>query len=133
MSKRARVVAIVAGLVAAVGTGAIVYRATFRGEAGLKYERMAEPARTVVRDESGTVLAVLTDGARMVVLRGKGRTIAEPKTTTVTVSTLAVARLAPQPWRPGEEKSDWFRAWFPAAVASTAPDLIDVALQYGPD
>jgi hypothetical protein len=98
----------------------------------LSFQRLDNPARTLVRDGRGVAVAVLTDGARTVVFSGAGRTLAEPSTTGATVYTLAVVRLAPSAWHPGDERQAWFRRWFPQAMKSTAPDIIDIALQYAP-
>jgi len=119
-------------LVLILAAGFVAYRRFAAADTGLRYERASNPARTLVRDGNDFPLAIFTDGARTVVLRGPGRTIGEPATTTATVTTLAVVRLAPRPWRAGDEASAWFHTWFPAARTSTKPDLIDIAMQYGP-
>ena len=125
------ILATVLTLTAMIAVGGIAYQKFSADDTGLRYERAADPARTIIRDGAGYPLAILTDGARTAALRGPGRTIAEPATTTATVSTLAVVRLTPRPWRAGDEDSTWFHTWFPAALTSTDPDLIDIALQYG--
>lgn len=98
--------------------------------ADLRYDRLANPARTVVRDRSGTVLATFTDGARTVALTGPTRTFAEPRFTKATVTTSTWVRLAPQPWAAGAEKADWFAPWFDKARKDTSPDVFDTAMQY---
>jgi hypothetical protein len=97
------------------------------------YERMSGPARTVVRDEAGTVVALLTDGARTVVLTGPERTFSEPTSTDATVTTTAWVRLAPRPWKAGAEDDGWFTTWFEAARKDTSPDVFATAFQYVDD
>ncbi|MGK4597964.1 NlpC/P60 family protein [Amycolatopsis sp. w19] len=97
---------------------------------GYTYERLENPARTVVRDSLGTQLASFTDGSRSVLLSGKSRTFAEPKFTTVTVTSSAWIRFAPEPWKAGAEREGWFRDWLPKALGDTSPDLLAIALQY---
>jgi len=123
----------VAAVLIVVGTGVGTAGCGSSGtDGGLVFPRLDSPDRTLVRDRKGATLAVLTDGARTVVFSGPGRTLAEPSTTTASVFTLAVVRLAPQPWHAGDERAAWFRRWFDRARASTDPDIIDVALQYAP-
>ncbi len=94
------------------------------------YERLANPARTVVRDEAGTVVATLTDGARTAVLTGPERTFSEPASTDATVTTTSWVRLAPQAWKAGAENAPWFKTWFPKARTDTSPDVFATAFQY---
>ncbi|KZB80330.1 NlpC/P60 family protein [Amycolatopsis regifaucium] len=94
------------------------------------YERLEAPGRTIVRDSAGTQLASFTDGSRTVMLTGRSRTFTEPKFTTVTITSSAWVRFAPQPWKEGAEKEPWFRDWLPKAVGDTSPDLLAIALQY---
>ncbi|MFG3055570.1 NlpC/P60 family protein [Kitasatospora sp. NPDC048239] len=101
-----------------------------RAAAGYRYERLAGPDRTVVRDARGGVLATLTDGARTAVLAGPSRTFAEPGTTTATLVNDSWVRLMPQPWRAGAENEAWFRGWFQQSLGSTADDVLAIALQY---
>lgn len=96
----------------------------------LVYERLAEPARTVVRDQAGAVVAVFTDEARTALLTGPRRSFSEPKATRATVNTSSWVRLLPQPWRAGAESEDWFTAWFTAARADTSPDVLAIAAEY---
>ncbi|MFD1152507.1 NlpC/P60 family protein [Saccharothrix hoggarensis] len=98
--------------------------------ADLVYERLAQPARTVVRDRAGTVVATFTDDARTAVLDGPRRTFSEPKATSATIDTAAWVRLLPRPWQAGAETSDWFRSWFDEARADTSPDVLAVATEY---
>ncbi|WP_084175847.1 NlpC/P60 family protein [Actinokineospora spheciospongiae] len=95
-----------------------------------RFERLAEPARTVVRDAAGTTLATFTDGARTAVLTGPSRTLAEPRFTTATVTTTAWVRLLPRPWSPNAETEPWFTPWFDQHGGSTEPDVLAVATQY---
>src|SRR4051794_3364157 len=46
--------------------------------AGPTFDRLANPGRTEVRDQTGAVLATFTDGARTVALTGPKRTFSEP-------------------------------------------------------
>lgn len=94
------------------------------------YTRDSSPARTVVSTESGTQVAVLTDGARTVCFSGPTRTFAEPATTTATVTTDSWVRLAPKAWSEGAQDAGWFAAWFPGQVGSTGPDLFGLYTQY---
>ncbi|MFJ8313455.1 MULTISPECIES: C40 family peptidase [unclassified Streptomyces] len=101
-------------------------------EDGPGYQRLDGPARTVIRDGDGTAVAVLTDGARTVLFTGAERTFTEPATTTASVTTRAVVRLAPRPWHAGAADEEWFKRWFAAARASHDPDILDIAAQYLP-
>ncbi|HEV7976350.1 C40 family peptidase [Amycolatopsis sp.] len=94
------------------------------------YERVENPARTLVRQASGPLIATLTDGSRTVMLAGPSRTFREPKFTTVEVTTTAWVRLAPQPWAAGAEKAEWFRTWLAKSAGDTSPDIFAVAMQY---
>ncbi len=97
---------------------------------GYTYERLENPARTVVRDAAGGQLASFTDGSRTVLLTGKSRTFSEPKFTQVTITSTGWVRLAPQEWKAGAEKEKWFTDWLPKAVGDTDPDILAIALQY---
>ncbi|MEU4743256.1 NlpC/P60 family protein [Actinosynnema sp. NPDC023658] len=96
----------------------------------LVYERLDNPARTVVRDQAGGVVAVLTDDARTALLTGPRRAFSEPKATPAVVNTSSWVRLLPQPWRAGAEGEDWFTGWFSRARGDTGPDVLAVATQY---
>ena len=97
---------------------------------GPRFDRLTNPGRTVVRDQTGAVLATFTDGARTVALTGPSRTFAEPRFTDATITTTTWVRLAPQAWAPGAEKAAWFGPWFAAARRDTSPDVFAVAMQY---
>lgn len=97
----------------------------------LRYERLAKPARTVVRDANGAVVGTFTDGARTAVLTGPSRTFSEPRTTKAKVTTDAWVRLMPQAWTKGAETSGWFKDWFKKNLNSTSDDVFAVAMQYG--
>lgn len=98
--------------------------------AGPTFDRLANPDRTVVRDQAGAVLATFTDGARTVALTGPKRTLREPRFTTATITTTTWVRLAPEPWTAGAEKAPWFAQWFEQARQDTSPDVFGVAMQY---
>ncbi|SEQ29211.1 hypothetical protein SAMN05216481_105304 [Streptomyces radiopugnans] len=51
------------------------------------WERLKNPDRSVLRDESGQVLATFTDGSRTAALTGPSRTFTEPANTTSRVVT----------------------------------------------
>ena len=92
--------------------------------AGWTFERLKNPARTLVRDERGALLATLTDGSRSVVLTGPVRTFTESTTAAVTTSTSWV-RLLPQP-----ATSTIDVGWLTTALADRSPDVLAVAMQY---
>lgn len=96
----------------------------------LRFERVADPARTLVKDAQGRLVASFTDGARTVRLTGRPRTFSDPAFTSATVTTDAWIRLAPHEWRAGAERQAWFRPWLDKALASTTPDVLAVATQY---
>jgi cell wall-associated NlpC family hydrolase len=95
-----------------------------------RFDRLENPPRTVVRDQTGAVIATFTDGARTVALTGPARTFTEPRFTTAAIKTTTWVRLAPEPWTPGAEKAAWFAQWFEAARKNTSPDMFDIAMQY---
>lgn len=95
-----------------------------------RFDRLANPGRTVVRDQAGAVLATFTDGARTVALTGPARTFAEPRFTDATITTTTWVRLAPEVWAPGAEKAAWFGPWFEKARQDASPDVFAVAMQY---
>ncbi|SOR80315.1 MULTISPECIES: NlpC/P60 family protein [Streptomyces] len=96
----------------------------------LHFERIGNPARTVARDPSGTVVATFTDGARTAVLTGPSRTFAEPRTTDAKVVTKSWVRLLPKPWARGAERSGWFRTWLTSRLGSRDPDILATAFDY---
>ncbi|UKY53168.1 NlpC/P60 family protein [Streptomyces inhibens] len=100
------------------------------GASSYTYDRLAGPARTVVRDAKGGVAATLTDGARTAVLTGPSRTFTEPHTTKAKIVTDSWVRLMPKPWKAGTEKQKWFTDWFAAFHRSARPDLLAVSQQY---
>lgn len=95
-----------------------------------RYERLAAPPRTVVRDERGVIVATFTDGARTAVINGPSRTFQNPVRTQTQVTTPAWVRLTPEPWTPGAERAAWLRPWLDAAVADRGDDVLAVAAQY---
>jgi len=100
-------------------------------QASYRYERLTKPSRTVVRDAHGSIVATLTDTARTAVLIGPSRSFAEPRTTDATVTSDSWVRLMPRKWSKGSENRAWFRAWFKKNQGSTAPDILEMAMQYG--
>ncbi|POX48805.1 hypothetical protein C3489_26265 [Streptomyces sp. Ru71] len=100
-------------------------------QASYRYERLTGPARTVVRDARGSVVATLTDGARTAVLTGPSRTFTEPRTTAAVVTSDSWVRLMPRPWSKGTEGKAWFRDWFAQYEGSARPDILAMAMQYG--
>ncbi|MFE6779683.1 NlpC/P60 family protein [Streptomyces sp. NPDC057702] len=97
---------------------------------GYTYDRLSGPARTVVRDAAGAVVATLTDGARTAVLTGPSRTFAEPATTDARVVTDAWVRLLPRPWAADQRDAPWFPGWLAARRADRDPDILAMATQY---
>ncbi|WP_371481146.1 C40 family peptidase [Kitasatospora sp. NBC_00315] len=95
-----------------------------------RYERLAGPDRTVVRDGAGGVVATLTDGARTALLTGPSRTFAEPATTSAVLVSDAWVRLLPQNWKAGAEGEGWFRTWLQQSLGSQADDILAIATQY---
>ncbi|QTR02954.1 C40 family peptidase, partial [Saccharothrix algeriensis] len=93
------------------------------------YERLTDPARTVVR-QAGDVVAVLTDTARTAVLTGPRRSFSEPQATRATVNTSSWVRLLPQPWGAGAEGGAWVGEWLPPARQDTSPDVLAIATEY---
>ncbi|GGO86012.1 NlpC/P60 family protein [Wenjunlia tyrosinilytica] len=96
-----------------------------------RYERLTKPARTVVREGGGSVVATFTDGARTANLTGPTRTFSEPRTTKEKVVTDQWVRLLPQPWTNGAEETSWFKDWFKKNLGSKSDDVFAVAFQYG--
>lgn len=100
-------------------------------QAELTFSRLADPARTIVRDaDTGALLAQLTDGSRTALLTGPVRTFAEPKFTDATVTTNKWVRLLPEPWNPRDRHASWFRSWLDRVSQSDKPDVLAVAFQY---
>ncbi|GAA4166127.1 hypothetical protein GCM10022251_53240 [Phytohabitans flavus] len=96
----------------------------------LEFERVSDPPRTLVVDSAGKTLAVFTDKARTVRLTGPSRTLAEETHTAATVTTDAWIRLAPRPWKKGEEGQTWVRPWLEEALADRSPDALAIAMEY---
>lgn len=94
------------------------------GSDGWTYVRASNPARTLVKDGSGALLATLTDGSRSVVLAGPARTFAE-STTKATVTTGSWVRLLPSAH---DGRVD--PLWLTASLADRGPDVLAVAAQY---
>ncbi|GGJ78730.1 hypothetical protein GCM10010123_05810 [Pilimelia anulata] len=103
---------------------------TAPGGDGYTYDRLTDPARTVVRAAGGAVVAVLTDGSRTVRLTGPPRRFTEPRLTPRTVHTDARVRLLPRPWRATAYRTGWFADWFARARDDRSPDVLDVVAQY---
>lgn len=115
----------------------IDYSAPATGEAsvvpartGLRFVRVAQPARTEVRSGSDQLLAVFTDGARTVRLTGPARVFVEPRFTRARVTTDAWIRLAPEAWRDGLQAAAWFSPWLVQALADRSPDVLAVLTEY---
>jgi hypothetical protein len=94
------------------------------------FDRLANPARTQVRDSSDALVATFTDGSRTAVVTGQARTFREPKATASTVTTTTSVRLAPRVWNQHEETADWFQPWLEKTRTSTKPDILAIAMQY---
>ncbi|MDH6701162.1 NlpC/P60 family protein [Streptomyces sp. MAA16] len=94
------------------------------------WERLNNPARSVLRDGKGAVIATFTDGARSATLKGPSRTFAEPVNTSSRVVTDDWVRLMPEPWIKGAEKEQWFKDWFKEASGSEEDDIFAFAFQY---
>ncbi|EME58595.1 hypothetical protein [Amycolatopsis decaplanina] len=95
-----------------------------------RYERLSRPARTVVRSDTGAVVATFTDGARSVVLAGPARDFPVSRSGSSVVRGEAWVRLLPQPWKEGAEGGKWFRAWLDAALADRSPDVLATARRH---
>jgi len=87
--------------------------------------RVTGPARTLVKDGTGTVRATFTDGSRSVVLVAATRRFAEPSTTSATVTTSAWVRLLAAPFAGNVDL-----AWVQARLADSSPDVLAHALAY---
>ncbi|UQA96467.1 C40 family peptidase [Streptomyces halobius] len=100
------------------------------GTQGERWERLSNPARTVLRDGAGKVLATFTDGARTATLTGPSRSFTEPAHTASRIVTEDWVRLMPEKWRVGAETEPWFTKWFKEMRDSTADDVFAIAFQY---
>jgi cell wall-associated NlpC family hydrolase len=127
-SVNTRWVALGVAVLAVLGLSAFTVRVVITPP--YRYERLADPARTLVRARDGTVVATLTDGARTAVFRGPAREFAEPDTTTATVTTRAWVRLTPVPWHADGERDAVLRAWLTRALTDRRPDLLATGTQY---
>ncbi|RCH67653.1 hypothetical protein DT019_15420 [Streptomyces sp. SDr-06] len=119
----------------APGVQTVKDRPVGEGDAGKdsgtqRWERLNNPARTVLRGDQGQILATFTDKARTATLRGPSRTFAEPANTAVRVVSEDWVRLMPQAWRQGAEKEAWFKTWFKEASSTKEDDLFATAFQY---
>ncbi|MBV2357934.1 C40 family peptidase [Streptomyces sp. J2-1] len=94
------------------------------------WERLNGPARSVLRDAGGAVVATFTDGARTATLKGPSRTFSEPANTTSRVVTDDWVRLMPEPWTKGAETQQWFKDWFKEFKGSEQDDIFAYAFQY---
>jgi cell wall-associated NlpC family hydrolase len=94
------------------------------------FDRADDPARTLVHDKNGDLLATFTDGARTVDITGPKRTFREPKFTKASVTVNVWVRLAPQEWRSGAEHDSWFKDWFTRELTDTSLDALGMAFQY---
>lgn len=113
-----------------ISVGAASPAAGAAGRTAYSYRRLTAPDRTEILGRDGRPVAVMTDGARTAHLYGKPRTFAERRFTNAKVHTNAYVRLAPQPWRAGAEREEWFVAWLEKARADKSPDALAVALEY---
>src|SRR4051812_8721630 len=107
MSRSTRVVAVGATVVALVALGALAGTVLSRHRGGpaqpagvaasaqptaatspdeWSFERADAPARTLVHDRAGRLLATFTDGSRTVTLAAPTRTFSEPQFTRATVT-----------------------------------------------
>jgi cell wall-associated NlpC family hydrolase len=99
-----------------------------RGE--VRWDRLENPARSVLRGADGQIEGVFTDGARIATLTGPARTFEEPSSTSSKVSTTDWVRVMPKAWKKGSETSAWFKEWHAENKASKEADLFAIAFQY---
>jgi cell wall-associated NlpC family hydrolase len=90
----------------------------------LTVTRLEDPARTVLEDADGEVVATFTDGSHTVVLAGPERTFDEP-TADHGVTTTDWVRVLTAPFD-GEIDA----AWFDAARTDARADVLEVATEY---
>ncbi|MFC7218697.1 C40 family peptidase [Streptomyces polyrhachis] len=95
-----------------------------------RWERLKNPARSVLRDARGKVLATFTDGARTATLTGPSRTFSEPANTKTRVVTENWVRFMPEEWKEGAQSTKWFKDWFKEFYGSDEEDLFAIAFQY---
>jgi cell wall-associated NlpC family hydrolase len=146
MSRGTRTAAIVAAVVALLAVGALAGILLTRhrgggaaagpggtavaGSDGWTFQRADSPARTLVHDRAGALLATFTDGSRSVNVAAPARTFREPEFTTATVTVEVAVRLAPRPWHDGAQSESWFVGWLRSALADSSPDALAIAFQY---
>ncbi|WP_327290176.1 NlpC/P60 family protein [Streptomyces sp. NBC_01198] len=94
------------------------------------WERLNDPARSVLRDAKGAVIATFTDGARAATLKGASRTFTEPANTSTKVITDDWVRLMPEPWTKGAQNQQWYKDWFKQYYGSEEDDIFAIAFQY---
>jgi len=88
------------------------------------YERLSDPARTVVKNLDGAWLATFTDGARTVTMTGPSRTFSESTATNPVVIATWV-RLLPAPFGGAVDDS-----WLATELIDQGSDVLDRAMQY---
>jgi cell wall-associated NlpC family hydrolase len=93
---------------------------------GLELRELADPARTVVRDEHGSWVASFTHDARTVTFAGPERRFEETTATDGVTSTTWV-RVLDEPF-----DGDIDAGWFARARNDSSPDVLEVAMQYLP-
>lgn len=96
---------------------------------GYQFETTTRLEQTIVRDQVGRQIAVLTTGARTVVVSGSPRTFHEA-TTPATVTTSDSVRVGPQRFRPELLADEGYAQWLARQVSGPATDALDVAYQY---
>jgi hypothetical protein len=111
-------------------TGASIRITPATPASAYRFERLTAPARTVVRDERGVIVATFTDGARTALINGPTRTFQNPARTQVQVTTPAWVRLTPEPWTANAEHAAWLRPWLDVALTDRSDDVLAVAAQY---
>jgi len=117
---------VVAASLAAATLGATLPAAAPAGAAvTYTYTRATSPARTIVKNSSGKVVATFTNGSRTVTLLGPTRTFAEASTTADKVITTTWVRLLPAPFTGTVDA-----AWVTARLADTSPDVLALGMQY---
>jgi cell wall-associated NlpC family hydrolase len=89
--------------------------------------QLSEPPRTVAERPCGTALALLTEGARTVLLTGPERRFDEPTAAAAVVGTGWV-RVLPAPY-PGT-LNPATAAWLDRAIRDQSPDILAMAMQY---
>ncbi|GAU71429.1 Syd protein [Streptomyces sp. NBRC 110611] len=94
------------------------------------WERLKSPDRTVLRGDSGQILAIFTDNSRTATLKGPSRAFSESAAISPRVITDDWVRLMPQAWHVGSEKERWFKEWFRSYRDSRQEDLFAIAFQY---